>query len=81
VKATDAVAWAKNIKEFVEYRLDLLTRELGRYPRAPMCVHFYILLFTFGRSAATRLRRVMSVYTDDRPYSLELVSAVSILVA
>ena len=78
-KATDTMAWASKIKEFVEYRLDPLTRELGRHLRAPMSVRFRILSFTFGQSATTRLRRVMSAYTDDRPYSLELVSAVSVV--
>ena len=81
-KATDTVAWGNKIKEFVEYRLDLLTRELGRHLRAPMYVQSCILSFTFGRSATgTRLRRVMSAYTDDCSYSLELVSAVSVLFA
>lgn len=79
-KATHTVAWANKIKEFSEHRLDLLTKELGRHLRAPMCVHCCIL-FTFSQSATTRLRRVMNAYTDDRPYFLELVSAVSVLFA
>lgn len=76
---TDTVAWGNKIKEFVEYRLDLLTEEVGRYLKAPMCVSLSrISLFTFGQSTTSRLRRVMGAYTDDRPYSLDLVSAVSI---
>ena len=78
-KATDTVAWGSKIKEFVEYRPDLLIKELSRYLRTPMCVGFSCISYhldTFGRLAITRLRRVMSAYTDDRPYSLDLVSAV-----
>jgi hypothetical protein len=37
-KATDTVAWGNKVKEFVGYKLDPLTKEVGRYLRAPMCV-------------------------------------------
>ena len=44
-KTTDTAAWEKNIKEFVEYKRSLLTKEVARYLRPPMCVHsFWILL-------------------------------------
>jgi hypothetical protein len=48
-KATDTVAWGNRIKEFVEHKLDLLTKEVGRYLKPPMCVGFsWILPFTFS---------------------------------
>ena len=37
-KTTDTVAWGNKIKEFVQYRLDMLTKELSRCLREPMCV-------------------------------------------
>jgi len=81
-KTTDAVAWGNKIKEFVQYKLDTLKSELSRYLRDPMCVYFpRAPPFTFGQSTTSRLRRVMSAYTDDRPYSLDLVSAVSVFFA
>ena len=76
---TDSAAWGNKIKEFVHHSLGLLTSELYRHVRAPLCVDFSLVLpFTFSQLAFFRLRRVMSAYTDDRPYSLDLVSAVSI---
>lgn len=39
-KTTDTIAWGNKIKEFVGYRLDLLTRELYQYLNAPMRVGF-----------------------------------------
>ena len=42
-KATDTVAWRNKIKEFVEYKLESLTKEVGRYLRPPMCVRNDIL--------------------------------------
>ena len=79
-KATDTVAWGTKIKEFVKYKRSLLTSEVGRYLKAPMYVSFlWIFPFTGGRPAACRLRRIMSAYTDDRPYSIDLVSAVCAL--
>lgn len=49
-KHTAVVAWRNKIKEFAEYKLTLLTKEVGRYLRAPMYVGFsLILLFTFDR--------------------------------
>ena len=48
-KSTDAVAWGNNIKEFASYKLDPLTKELGRHLRAPMCVGFSrVFPFAFG---------------------------------
>ena len=76
-KTTDTVACAKKIKGFVGYKHSLLTNEVAQYLRAPMCVHFsWILPFTFDRSTICRLRKIMNAYTDDRPYSIDLVSAV-----
>jgi len=77
-KSTDTVAWGNNIKEFAQYKLDRLTKELGLHLRAPMCVTFsWILPSTFDRSTTSRLRKIMSAYINDRPYSIDLVNAVS----
>ena len=77
-KATDTTAWGSKIKEFFQYKRELLTNGVGPYLRPPMYVGFpRILPFNFGRSTIFRLRRVMSAYTDDRQYSVDLVSAVS----
>ena len=76
-KTTDTAAWEKKIKGFVEYKRSLLTNEAAKYLWSPMCVRFsWILLFTVSRQMVCRLRRIMSAYTDDRPYSIDLVSAV-----
>ena len=76
-RTTDTAAWGKKIKEFVEYKRSLLTKEVARYLRAPMFVgSFWILMFTSNRPTVCRLRRIISAYTDDRPYSIDLVSAV-----
>ena len=37
-KATDTEAWGKKIKELTQYKRELLTKELNRYLKAPMCV-------------------------------------------
>ena len=39
-KDTDTEAWEARIKEFVEYKLDRLTKEVGRHLKPPMCVSF-----------------------------------------
>ena len=81
-KAADTAAWGSKIKELVEYRVDLLTRELCQHLRDPVCVgSSWILSFAFDRSATSSLRRVMSAYNDDRPYSLDLVGAVGFFFA
>ena len=48
-KATDTVAWADKIKNFVQYKLDPLTKGLSKHLRAPMCVGLFPfrLPFTF----------------------------------
>lgn len=81
-KATDTMAWADKIKSFVGYKLDPLVREISKHLRAPMCAGFssVSLLTLANRRLLTRLRKVMGAYTDDRPYSLDLVSAVSALI-
>ena len=44
-KTTDTTAWEKKIKEFAEYKRSLLTNEVAKHLRAPMCVRsFWILL-------------------------------------
>ena len=48
-KTTDTMAWGKKIKEFVQYKRSLLTKEVARYFRAPMYVgSFWVLLFAFN---------------------------------
>ena len=37
-KTTDTAAWEKKIKEFVEYKRSLLTKEVAKHLRAPMYV-------------------------------------------
>jgi hypothetical protein len=81
-EAAETAVWGSQIKEFVGHKLDLLTDELSPYFTATMCVGFsWIFSFILGQRAMSRLRRIMSAYTDDRPYSLDLVSAVSVLSA
>ena len=46
-KTTDTTAWEKKIKEFVEYKRSLLTKEVAKNLRAPMYVRSSSILLSF----------------------------------
>lgn len=79
-KDTDTERWEKDIKDAVKFSFETLRDKLTLYMRFPLWV-FYPWLGADVDTLALppiRLRKTLSAYNDGRPFSLDLVGAVSL---
>jgi hypothetical protein len=80
-KDTDIGRWEKDIKEAIEFSFETLRDKLALYMRLPLCVFSSYQIRADAEVLAlplVRLRKVLSAYNDGRPFSLDLVGAVSL---
>ena len=80
-KNTDNKQWANDIKKAVGFSLKTLRENLTFYARLPLYAFLFPRTWNMTYSDApalppVSLRRILSAYNDDRPFSVDLVGAV-----